>query len=80
MALFFFCFICFICKQADLAKLLYFESSSMKDGELTSLDEYIARCTPEQDQIFFLCAPNRALAEASPYYETFKAHGREVCA
>jgi len=39
---------------------------------------YVARCTPEQGTVYFLCAPNRALAEASPYYETFKAHNREV--
>jgi TNF receptor-associated protein 1 len=64
--------------QADIAKLLYFESSTMEEGKLTSFDEYISRCTPEQDQIFFLCAPNRKLAEESPYFETFKAHNREV--
>lgn len=64
--------------QADCAKLLYFESSTMKEGELTSLDEYISRCTPEQDQIFYLSAPNRALAEQSPYFEAFKANNKEV--
>lgn len=36
------------------------------------------RCTPEQKEIYYLCAPNRDLAEASPYYEAFRASGREV--
>lgn len=37
------------------------------------------RCTPEQKEIYYLCAPNRDLAVASPYFEAFKASGREVC-
>lgn len=31
-----------------------------------------------QNAIYFLCAPNRELAEASPYFEAFKRHNREV--
>ncbi|CAM9700660.1 unnamed protein product [Chrysoparadoxa australica] len=65
-------------RQADLAQLLYFESSKNAPGELTTLDEYISRCTPEQKTIYFLHAPNRQLAEASPYYESYKAQDREV--
>ena len=64
--------------QADISKLLFFESSTLGAGELCSFDEYVSRCTPEQDQIYYLVAPNRKMAEESPYYETFKAHGREV--
>jgi len=64
--------------KADLAKLLFFESSTLGKDGLTSLDEYIARMSPEQDTIYYLCAPNRKLAEQSPYYETFKEHDREV--
>lgn len=36
------------------------------------------RCTPEQKVIFYLCAPTRELAKASPYFEAFKSSGREV--
>jgi len=61
-----------------LSKLLLFESSSKTDGELISLDDYISRCTPEQKQIYYLVSPNRETALQSPYYETFKKHGREV--
>lgn len=30
---------------------------------------YISRCDPSQSDIYYLCAPNRELALASPYYE-----------
>ncbi|GAB5036972.1 heat shock protein hsp90 family protein [Nannochloropsis oceanica] len=61
-----------------IAKLLYYESSRLPAGESTSFDEYISRCDPEQNAIYFLCAPNRELAEASPYYEAFKRSNKEV--
>jgi len=62
----------------SIAKLLMFESSSMGKGELTSLDEYISRCSPTQDKIYYLLAPSRSMAEQSPYYEAFKASKTEV--
>lgn len=31
-----------------------------------------------QNAIYYLCAPNRELAEASPYFEAFKRHNKEV--
>jgi len=64
--------------QSKIAPLLYFESSKLEPGELTSLDEYISRCDPEQNDIYYLCAPNRELAEASPYFEAFKENNKEV--
>mmetsp|Transcript_9580 Transcript_9580/g.11497 ORF Transcript_9580/g.11497 Transcript_9580/m.11497 type:complete len:701 (-) Transcript_9580:1379-3481(-) len=64
--------------QKDLAKLLRFGSSEMKPNELTSLDEYISRCDPSQDKIYYLSAPSKALAESSPYYEVFKSNNVEV--
>lgn len=62
----------------QLAKLLLFESSSLPVGEITTLDEYVSRSAPEQKEIYYLVAPNRAAALASPYYETFKKHNKEV--
>ena len=47
-------------------------------GEMVSLDEYVARCPPEQKEIYFLCAPSRDLAVQSPYLEAFEKVGREV--
>mmetsp|Transcript_39869 Transcript_39869/g.48574 ORF Transcript_39869/g.48574 Transcript_39869/m.48574 type:complete len:527 (-) Transcript_39869:76-1656(-) len=64
--------------QESLAKLLYFETSKTMAGEITSLEEYIARMEPGQDTIYYLCAPNRKLASDSPYMEAFDKHNKEV--
>ena len=64
--------------QDKLAKLLYFESSKMDAGALTSLDEYISRIPAEQKDIYYLCAPTRELAMESPYLEAFKRADKEV--
>jgi HSP90 family molecular chaperone len=64
--------------KETIAKMLLYESSKNDPGKLTSLDEYIGRCTPTQDKIYFLLAPNREMAEASPYYETFRKNNTEV--
>jgi hypothetical protein len=55
-----------------LAKLLRYDSSQMETEKSTTLDEYVSRCPPDQNEIYYLCAPTRAIAEASPYYEAFK--------
>ena len=47
-------------------------------GELRSLDDYLAEMKTEQKKIYYLVAPNRKIAEASPYFEAFKARGTEV--
>ena len=62
----------------QLAKLLLFESSTLTDGTLTSLDDYISRCPPEQKQIYYLVSPTRETALTSPYFEVFNKHGKEV--
>ncbi len=64
--------------KEELAKLLRFESSKLVAGEMTSLDDYIARMPPDQKEIYYLCAPSRTVAETSPYFEGFKAHDKEV--
>lgn len=64
--------------QEPLSKLLYYETSKTKDGEISSLDEYVSRCTPEQKDIYYVCAPSRELALQSPYLEAFQRAGREV--
>jgi len=57
---------------------LRFDSSNCKDLSVCSLDEYIERLPEGQNEIFYLCVPSRPLAEASPYYEAFKAKNKEV--
>ena len=64
--------------QEPLSKLLYFETSKTLNGEICSLEEYVSRSTPEQKEIYYLTAPNRALAVQSPYMEAFEKAGREV--
>ena len=60
-----------------IAKLLLFESSGLEAGAQTSVDEYMTRQKPTQEKIYYLLAPDRAMAEASPYYEAFKKSGTE---
>jgi len=43
-----------------------------------SLDEVISRAPAGQKKLYYLSAPTRALAEASPYYEVFKRANVEV--
>lgn len=64
--------------KEDIAKLLRFESSNTKEGELTSFEEYLSRMTENQNEIYYLIAPNRHLAENSPYFDAFKSQGKEV--
>jgi len=61
----------------SLVPLLRYESSHQDGGDV-SFEKYIERMEKEQKEIYYLTAPNRALAEASPYYEAFKEKGMEV--
>ena len=62
----------------QISKLLMFESSKEEAGILTSLDDYVGRCPPEQKEIYYLVAPSREAALLSPYYEQFKSSDVEV--
>merc|ERR1712087_332150 len=65
--------------KQEAAKLLRFESTSVERGELVSLDDYIARMVPEQeDKIYYLAAPSRESAMASAYMEACAANKVEV--
>eukprot|EP00064_Thunnus_orientalis_P011045 superscaffoldBa00001557_g11075 len=64
--------------KEDIAKLLRFESSALPVGQQTSLMEYSARMKAGTRNIYYLCAPNRHLAEHSPYYEAMKQKDMEV--
>lgn len=64
-------------EKEEIGKLLRFESS--KDPVLkTSLPEYCNRLKEDQKDIYYLAAPNRTLAESSPYYESLKKRDIEV--
>uniref|UniRef100_A0A8D2LQG3 Heat shock protein 75 kDa, mitochondrial n=1 Tax=Varanus komodoensis TaxID=61221 RepID=A0A8D2LQG3_VARKO len=64
--------------KEEIAKLLRYESSTLPPGQLTSLSEYASRMPAGSRNIYYLCAPNRHLAEHSPYYEAMKKKDAEV--
>uniref|UniRef100_A0A667Y1E2 Heat shock protein 75 kDa, mitochondrial n=1 Tax=Myripristis murdjan TaxID=586833 RepID=A0A667Y1E2_9TELE len=68
----------FVLVQEDIAKLLKFESSALPAGQQTNLMEYASRMKAGTRNIYYLCAPNRHLAEHSPYYEAMKQKDTEV--
>ncbi|KFZ49893.1 hypothetical protein N321_08201, partial [Antrostomus carolinensis] len=64
--------------KEDIAKLLRYESSALPTGQLTSLPDYASRMKAGSRNIYYLCAPNRHLAEHSPYFEAMKKKDMEV--
>ena len=51
---------------------------ALQAGEVCSLEEYISRSPPGQNKIYYLSAPSRRIAEASPYLEGFAKSRTEV--
>lgn len=65
--------------KTDIAKLLRFETTATDlDFPLISLNEYVDRMKPNQSHIYYISAPSREMALASPYFEQYKEHGLEV--
>lgn len=64
--------------RESLGKLLRFESSALPKGQKTSLPDYIQRMPLDQKEVFYLLAPHREAAEASPYFEVFQAKKYEA--
>jgi molecular chaperone HtpG len=62
--------------QERLAPLLRYESAA--SGELVSLDTYLERAPREQPAIFYVTAPARSVAIASPHLERVRAKGYDV--
>jgi TNF receptor-associated protein 1 len=61
-----------------IGKLLRYESSAIDKGRVTSLPDYVKRMPADQKEIYCLLVPNRAAAEASPYFEVFRQRKFEV--
>ncbi len=61
-----------------IAKLLRFESSHTEGKKTTSLTDYVSRMVEGQTEIYYLLAPSREAAEASPYFEVFREKKYEV--
>ncbi|XP_063790869.1 heat shock protein 75 kDa, mitochondrial [Pseudophryne corroboree] len=64
--------------KEDIGKLLRFESSALPMGQQTNLSDYASRMQAGTRNIYYLCAPNRHLAEHSPYFEAMKQKHIEV--
>ena len=64
--------------RSALAKLLRFDSTVQEKEAKTSLADYVKRMAADQNEIYYLYAPNRAAAESSPYFEVFRAKKLEV--
>jgi molecular chaperone HtpG len=64
--------------REPLSKLLRFESSLTEKDKTIGFSDYVARMPESQKEIYYLTAHNREGAEASPYYEVFKAKNIEV--
>jgi len=61
-----------------LGRLLRYESSALEPGQQTSLADYVKRMQQDQKQIYYLHAPNREIAQSSPYFEVFRSRNQEV--
>ncbi|KNH06552.1 heat shock protein mitochondrial precursor [Perkinsela sp. CCAP 1560/4] len=64
--------------KTDIAKLLRFETTADGAGALNALDAYIDRMPPSQTSIYYISAPSKDIAVASPYFEQYREHGLEV--
>ncbi|EDW33274.1 GL20271 [Drosophila persimilis] len=66
-------------EKEEIAKLLRFDSSKAEGSEgRMSLEDYYTSVGLEQKNIYYLAAPNRVLAESSPYYESLKKRNELV--
>ncbi|MGX9725926.1 MAG: molecular chaperone HtpG [Candidatus Electronema sp. VV] len=64
--------------QAELAKLLRFESSATEAGKMTSLEDYVSRMKEGQKEMYYISGPSRAAVENGPYVEMFKKRNIEI--
>jgi molecular chaperone HtpG len=64
--------------QAELAKLLRFESSASEPGVMNSLADYVERMKEGQDKIYYINGPSRVAIENGPYVEMFKKREVEI--
>lgn len=65
--------------KSKIAALLLFNSSKCKEkDELVSLNEYIIRMMPGQNEIYYLYGLDRNTIENSPYIEIFQSKNIEV--
>ncbi len=65
--------------KEKLARLLRFATTnSGKEEQDQALEDYVSRCKPGQDKIYYILAENYATAVASPHLEQLKKRDVEV--
>jgi len=64
--------------RTRLAKLLRFQSSSLPQGKLTSLEEYVKRMKEKQDYIYYIAGTSFEEVSTSPFVEKLLKKGYEV--
>ena len=64
--------------REQVAKLYRFDSTNAEEGELTSLDDYVARMKVGQERIYYVTADGYKAAKNSPHLEIFRDKGIEV--
>lgn len=64
--------------QKEIAKLLRFETSKSEEGVAVSLNDYLLRMNPDQEEIYYINGASRAAIEAGPYVEMFKQKDIEI--
>lgn len=64
--------------QAELAKLLRFESSAADPEVMISLDDYVERMKDGQTEIYYINGPSRIAIENGPYVEMFQKREVEI--
>lgn len=64
--------------RGKIADLLLFETTATEAGKVRSLADVVESLKEGQNEIIYLAAEHRAVAESSPFLEGFKADGKEV--
>ncbi len=64
--------------REKIADLLLFETSKTEAGTLKPLSEVVEAMDEKQEEIIYLSAEHRGLAENSPFLEGYRADGGEV--
>ena len=65
--------------KEDIAKLLRFATTHNDDDtQNVSLQDYVSRMKPEQENIYYITADSHKTAKNSPHLEVFKKKGIEV--
>jgi len=65
--------------KEDLSKLLRFSTTHNEDSKQNvSLEDYVSRMGPDQENIYYISAESHKTAKNSPHLEVFKKKGIEV--